>query len=92
MRSWGVHMDNGLPQTVTILRIRNETENIRTFVFDQTFSFQPGQFVMVWVPGVDEIPMALSSEISITVQNVGDATGALFGLKAGDKIQLFEGV
>ena len=41
---------------------------------------------MVWVPGVDEIPMALSSPNSITVQNVGDATGSLFGMDTGGKL------
>ena len=41
---------------------------------------------MVWVPGVDEIPMALSSPNSITVQKVGDATAALFGLKPRNTI------
>ncbi|NMB79931.1 MAG: dihydroorotate dehydrogenase electron transfer subunit [Methanomicrobiales archaeon] len=79
-------MSEGLPQAVTLERVKKETPLISTFFFDKKIAFQPGQFVMVWVPGVDEIPMALSSENSITVQKVGDATMALFGLKAGDKI------
>jgi dihydroorotate dehydrogenase electron transfer subunit len=79
-------MADGTPVIVTITRVRNETANIRSFFFDQPFVFNPGQFVMVWVPGVDEIPMALSSPNSITVQNVGDATGALFGLERGNKL------
>ena len=79
-------MADGTPVTVTITRIKNETPNIRSFFFDQPFVFNPGQFVMVWVPGVDEIPMALSSLNSITVQNVGDATSALFAMKPGDRI------
>jgi dihydroorotate dehydrogenase electron transfer subunit len=79
-------MDEMLSVPVTIVRIRRETPTILTFVLDRSFPFSPGQFVMVWVPGVDEIPMALSSEKSITVQNVGDATAALFALEAGAKI------
>jgi dihydroorotate oxidase B, electron transfer subunit (EC 1.3.3.1) len=75
-----------LPTVTTIIRVKKETPLIRTFVFNVSFDFQPGQFVMVWVPGVDEIPMSLSSETSITVQKVGDATSALFGLGTGDKI------
>jgi dihydroorotate dehydrogenase electron transfer subunit len=66
--------------------VKEETPSVRTFFFDLSFSFSPGQFVMVWVPGIDEIPMALSSENSITVQNVGDATAALFGIAEGGKI------
>jgi dihydroorotate dehydrogenase electron transfer subunit len=61
-----------------------ETPTIQTFYFDRDFSFVPGQFVMVWVPGVDEIPMALSSARSVTVQLAGDATRAMFSLSAGD--------
>jgi dihydroorotate dehydrogenase electron transfer subunit len=85
-RSWGVPMADPLPEIVTIVRVKKETPLIRTFIFDKTFVFQPGQFVMVWVPGVDEIPMALSSDCSITVQNVGEATNALFGLGIGGKL------
>ncbi|MFA6226543.1 MAG: dihydroorotate dehydrogenase electron transfer subunit [Methanoregula sp.] len=71
---------------VTIARIKTETPTIRTFVFEESLPHAPGQFVMVWVPGVDEIPMALSSENSITVQKVGDATSALFDLAPGAKL------
>ena len=39
---------------------------------------------MVWVPGIDEVPMALSSPSSITVQKAGDATSALLSMKEGD--------
>jgi dihydroorotate dehydrogenase electron transfer subunit len=76
-------MDDQLPVQVTLTEIKNETPSVRTFFFDRSFSFEPGQFVMVWIPGIDEIPMALSSANSITVQKAGDATGAMFGLEAG---------
>lgn len=77
-------MDEGIPRTVSIRGIVRETPKIRTFLLSESFGFTPGQFVMVWVPGVDEIPMALSGENSISVQEVGDATSALFSLKNGD--------
>ncbi|NYT05291.1 MAG: dihydroorotate dehydrogenase electron transfer subunit [Methanomicrobiales archaeon] len=69
---------------VAITRVVAETPSIRTFFFSEPFPFQAGQFVMVWIPGVDEVPMALSSANSITVQKVGDATEALFSLGEGD--------
>jgi len=75
-----------LPGPVTIARVKAETPSIRTFVFEESFPHIPGQFVMVWVPGVDEIPMALSSENCITVQKAGDATSALFALAAGARL------
>jgi dihydroorotate dehydrogenase electron transfer subunit len=79
-------MDEQLPVPVTLREIAEETPTIRTFRFDRTFSFRPGQFVMVWVPGVDEIPMALSAPDAISVQKVGEATTALFGLQPGDRL------
>lgn len=51
----------------------------------------PGQYVMIWVPGVDEVPMSLSTigrdgTSSVTVRPVGEATRAICGLREGDKI------
>src|SRR5512136_2258598 len=57
------------------------------FPFDRPIS--PGQFLMVWVPGVDEVPMSASyvyGEKGITVREVGEATKALSCLKPGDVI------
>lgn len=79
-------MTEGLPIPVTITNVTEETPQVKSFYFDTEFSFDPGQFVMVWVPGVDEIPMALSSATSITVQRVGDATTALFSFREGDQL------
>jgi dihydroorotate dehydrogenase electron transfer subunit len=76
-------MDEQLPVQVTLTEIKTETPSVKTFFFDRTFAFEPGQFVMVWVPGVDEVPMALSSPNSVTVQKAGDATGAMFDLRVG---------
>ncbi len=52
----------------------------------------PGQFLMVWVPGVDEIPMSISSidtdtsTYAITVAGIGDATKSLCEKQTGDLI------
>ena len=79
-------VNSHLPVPVSVLRVKKETSLIRTFVFDRSFSFSPGQFVMVWIPGIDEIPMALSSENTITVQKAGDATTAMFALGTGENL------
>lgn len=54
--------------------------------------YEPGQFVMVWVPGVDEVPMALfggeEGRFRILVEAKGDCTRALAAKKAGDLIGL----
>lgn len=53
-------------------------------------SILPGQFFMIWIPGIDEIPMSISaqdeSSLSITVLPLGEATQKLCSLTAGDWI------
>jgi len=49
---------------------------------------QPGQFLMIWIPGIDEIPMSISNivgehEIWITVKKLGEATSAIHKVTAG---------
>ncbi|MGP8320729.1 MAG: dihydroorotate dehydrogenase electron transfer subunit, partial [Methanosarcinaceae archaeon] len=75
------------PINVTITNIVEESPSTRTFFFDTSFdSAIPGQFVMIWIRGVDEIPMTLAYNNAITVQKVGDATSALFELDVGDSL------
>jgi dihydroorotate dehydrogenase electron transfer subunit len=80
---------NDTPLNAAIVRITEESPSVRTFFFDHKFeAMKPGQFVMVWVRGVDEVPMGLSGKNSITVQKVGEATSKLFELKEGDSFGL----
>ena len=78
-----------LPLNATILQITEESPFVRTFFFDLHFeTMKPGQFVMVWVRGIDEVPMGLSRINSITVLKVGETTSKLFELKEGDSFGL----
>jgi len=78
-------------RTVRILNVREETPNIKSFTFYDKLAAHasPGQFVMIWIPSVDEVPMSLSTinpkenVVSITVEDVGEATGKLHGMKIG---------
>ncbi|MBN1134420.1 MAG: dihydroorotate dehydrogenase electron transfer subunit [Methanosarcinaceae archaeon] len=75
------------PVNSVIIKIVDDSPSIKTFFFDTSFdSSTAGQFVMVWVRGVDEIPMTLSYNNAITVQKVGDATSRLFELVEGDSV------
>lgn len=77
------------PINSKITQIVEESPSIRTFRFDTSLDdARPGQFVMVWVRGVDEVPMGCSFRNGITVQNVGDATSRLFEMKEGDSVGL----
>jgi dihydroorotate dehydrogenase electron transfer subunit len=78
---------------VQIERIKTEGFRVKSFFFSDESCSQayPGQFVMVWIPGIDEIPMSLSvinkdSLSAISVKRVGEASQALHNLKIGDII------
>lgn len=74
------------PKNTILIGIEDETPTVRSFIFDVSFDYVPGQYVMVWIRGVDGIPMSLSYSNTITVQKVGEATEALFDLEVGDTI------
>jgi dihydroorotate dehydrogenase electron transfer subunit len=78
-----------LPQTVRIREIHDETRTIRTFILDaEVPEAEPGQFVMLWLPGIDEKPMSIASPapLTLTVARVGPFTTALHGRKVGDRV------
>jgi dihydroorotate dehydrogenase electron transfer subunit len=77
-----------LPQTVLIRRIIRETKTVSTFVLDTAIHAQPGQFVMVWLPGVDEKPISVAwpDPLTITVAKVGEWSAALHARQAGDTL------
>ena len=50
-----------LPQTIQICQVQEETRGVRTFVLDVALAqAEPGQFIMLWLPGVDEKPMSIA--------------------------------
>jgi dihydroorotate dehydrogenase electron transfer subunit len=90
------------PKLVTIEKKVQETKTIRSLYFhyvpagwenqDQEIivPFKPGQFFMIWLPRLDEIPISVSffeppNYWGISVKLVGEATRALCGLNIGDQ-------
>ncbi|MEM4256860.1 MAG: dihydroorotate dehydrogenase electron transfer subunit [Candidatus Diapherotrites archaeon] len=76
-------------RVVKIEDVREEFSENKTFFLDAEISFEPGQFVMVWLPGVDEKPIALipnKKKIAINIEGKGVATKKMLALKKGDKI------
>ena len=84
------------PHISKIVDTKKETKDIKTNLFEHPENINPGQFFMIWVPGVDEIPMSVSyidkETKGITFRDVGKATHALFGLKKGDKVTTTGGI
>ena len=82
-----------MTDNIIISKIRKdtfETDDIKTIMFTHSKPVQPGQFYMIWIPEVDEIPMSVSyinqDEKGITFRDVGEATHALILKKTNDKI------
>jgi dihydroorotate dehydrogenase electron transfer subunit len=66
---------------------------VKTFTFKdkQCAKAKPGQFLMLWIPSVDEIPLSIldaeeNSIVSVAVKKVGEATSALHNKKVGELI------
>ncbi|MFW9809825.1 MAG: dihydroorotate dehydrogenase electron transfer subunit [Candidatus Thorarchaeota archaeon] len=77
--------------SIRISEIVKETDTACTILFNTPISdlnILPGQFFMIWVPGVDEVPMSVSlwepPSIGFTVFPVGEATESLVSLQPGN--------
>jgi dihydroorotate dehydrogenase electron transfer subunit len=59
-----------------------------TLVLDGGIKAEPGQFVMVWLPGIEERPLAVVGEapLRLCVQVVGPFTRALADLAPGERV------
>jgi len=79
-----------IPEIVSIESIKSENKTIKTITFPYKKPTKPGQFFMIWIPGIDEIPMSVSQicsdEKAITFKVLGDATETLSTLKQHEKI------
>lgn len=88
-----------LPHEAEIVERIDESESIFTFRLRFTdpdlherYSFQPGQFNMIYLPGVGEVPISIVSDpedehlYDHTIRAVGRVTHGLAQLQAGDRI------
>ncbi|HUR60831.1 MAG TPA: dihydroorotate dehydrogenase electron transfer subunit [Candidatus Thermoplasmatota archaeon] len=81
------------PRITRIESFTQETPRHATLAFrdDRLAAAPAGTFCMVWVPGVDEVPMGLGpndaeGRVTLTVEGKGDCTKALLALGLGGKI------
>ncbi len=77
-------------EMVKICKVIEEAESVRTFIFSHKMDFAPGQFIMVWIPRIDEKPFTVSyhtqEEFGITVFRLGEFTKRLYSMNVGDQI------
>jgi dihydroorotate dehydrogenase electron transfer subunit len=82
-------------RTTRILSVKSESSTVKTFTFKDKICSEakPGQFLMLWIPGVDEIPLSIldaneDGAVSVAVKKVGEATQALHKKKTGEIVGL----
>jgi len=78
------------PNFLKISKIIEENDHIKTFYFDYPLNAEPGQFIMLWVPGIDQKPFSIGfqdkNSFGLTIFKRGPLTKKLFDLKVGDRI------
>ncbi|UCF09314.1 MAG: 4Fe-4S dicluster domain-containing protein [Candidatus Bipolaricaulota bacterium] len=85
--------DSYVPHMATLKRVAPLTEREKVFELrlprDQEVGHQPGQFVMVSVPGIGEAPISIASSptrrgsIELAIRDTGNVTHAMHGLAPG---------
>jgi len=74
-----------------IEKVVEEYRGNKTFYLKEYIGCVPGQFAMVWLPGVDEKPFSIMNwkgKTAINVEVKGKWSKAIYALKKGDKIGL----
>jgi len=73
-------------RTARVRKVAEENYRVKTIELDCDMqSALPGQFLMVWIPGIGEKPMSIgnSNPLTISVASVGKVSGELHALRAG---------
>ena len=93
MRLSAYHIAANQLRTMSILSVKTESPTVKTFTFKDKVCARarPGQFLMLWIPRVDEIPLSIldaneDGTVSVAVKKVGEATQALHNKKTGEII------
>ncbi len=76
-------------RVVKIQKVLDEAKGIKTFLFEDSSEPTPGQFYMVWLPGIDEFPMSISyigALKGFTVKKIGYGTSKMHELSSGAKL------
>lgn len=88
--------DKSIPFEVKIRWIKKETRDTATYALkiinrdiEKSYGFIPGQFNMLYIPGIGEAPISVSSapsdhDLMHTIRVAGDVTTAISKLNAGD--------
>src|SRR5512138_989372 len=87
------------PVVCRVASVARELKDVTTLVLEppverSPFTFHPGQFNMLWAPGVGESAISISGSsdeprrIVHTIRAIGPVTQALCGLQRGDSVAI----
>lgn len=78
------------PVMMKIDKIIEECNGTKSFIFRHRIDYDPGQFIMVWLPGIDEKPFAISylsdDSFGITVLERGKFTKIVHNMNPGQQL------
>lgn len=76
------------PVMMKIEEVILESDLARSFIFKKSLEYQPGQFIMLWIPRLDEKPFSISYHgkdfFGVTVALKGRFTQRLHEMKVGE--------
>jgi dihydroorotate dehydrogenase subfamily 1 len=89
-------MPLNIPTLHTLAELKTERHDVKTFTVNAPAIAKestPGQFVMVWDPGIDEIPISIAhassdGNLELAIADVGDCSHSLHQKQVGDLVGL----
>ncbi|MFN4336306.1 MAG: dihydroorotate dehydrogenase electron transfer subunit [Candidatus Nitrosocaldus sp.] len=90
-----LNMDRDRMRLVRVEEVRDESPTVRTLIFkdEHAYRARAGEFLMVWIPRVDEIPMSIMLDpydregyAALTVRRHGYSSTALYNMREGSTI------
>lgn len=79
------------PTIATLVKVKRSAANVLAFTFHYAnLNSRPGQFVMLWLPGIDQKPFSIAADdgksFTVAVFKIKNFTSTLFNLKPGDQV------
>jgi dihydroorotate dehydrogenase electron transfer subunit len=78
----------GLPRMSRVRKVYRENYRTKTIELEASVAGEPGQFAMLWLPGLDEKPFSIRDidPLAFTIASVGPFSRAVHALEKGDRI------
>lgn len=81
-------LGKGLPRMSRVRKVYDENYRTKTIELDARVAGEPGQFAMLWLPGLDEKPFSIRDidPLTFTIAAVGPFSRAVHRFEGGERI------